>query len=1114
MGLGFAEEAVADEPHSRTLSGPRRFGDYELLEEIGRGGMGVVYRARQISLNRIVAVKMLPVRPYAAPEEEERLHLEAEVAGGLHHPNIVTVYEFGEHEGQFYFAMEYVEGQSLAQVTRHHSLSAHDAARYLKTIAEAVHVAHEHGILHRDLKPSNILVDLHDQIRITDFGLAKRLGSDSDLTLTGQLVGSPNYLSPEQAAGRSRDLTPRSDVYALGALLYQLLTGRPPLIGASLQETLLQIREKEAASPRLLKPGLPRDLETICLKCLQKEPARRYAMARDLAEDLGRFLQSEPIRARPVSAVARGWRWCRRKPALAGMGALVVVLLLAITAGAMISAARFRQQAQETRDTLWKSYLDEARLSRASGQQGQRFRTLETLAKAAAIRVSPQLRSEAIAALAVPDVRPLPEIGFSKHIGFAFDATCRTYAECSTSAPVVIRQTIDGRELSRLPFTLPRGSGAMLSPSGRYFARCSPQAGKPNLSQVWDVGRTSVVCEVTVPERGFPVDFSPDGRLAAFGLTNQQLLIWDLSKGSRTAANIGLTAHRLDFHPDGTRLAAAMGGRAEIALVDTTTGEVLSRLKPPGAFYWDLNWSADGQYLAVGCREDSGAYVVGTWEEASATWKHVLRGHSDAIIRVNFIAAGHSLVTRAWGGTARLWDADTGLALLTFPCNDAFAWQDVKTNRLAFQVELQGCELHELVTERECRLLHGHSGEKDPWIVAFSPDGQILASGGQDGIRLWDPRQGKERGFLGVGPARSIQFLPGDGSLVAGVGGRVECFPLFPGSPEGNVVAGPAQTWGTTGVQARDSRIAVSLDGSTLAWVVATGVVEVRRVSTETAAGSGFAEGVADGAGGSRVGGTDSEVERAAPVSAASPAGSASGASANLTRSEPAGEHPGFGPPRPARLTRLTTLNHGGPISALAISPDGRWIVTGGGVFKVWALEGGQPPVELAVPGGYCQATFSPDGRWLALGTQYGHQVRAVATWNIVLEMSQDRPTACPVAAFTRDGRLVALAVSPHALRLLEVGRWTEVATIAHPSRAPVNAIGFSPDDNLLALACGTHVVQLWDLREVWQQLAAIGLDWDRAESPPRPRLSPQAGERVRTPAGDAGGMQVTPARR
>jgi len=349
MGIGLSGPREADELPPGTSSEGRQFGDYELLEEVGRGGMGVVYRARQISLNRIVAIKMLLARPFAVPELEERLHLEAEAAAGLNHPNIVTIYDFGECDGQFYFSMEYIEGHSLAQLTRHHSLAPTQAAQYLKTVAEAVHHAHEHGILHRDLKPSNILIDLHDQAKVTDFGLAKRLGTDSELTLTGQLVGSPNYLSPEQAAGKHQALTVRSDVYALGAVLYQLLTARPPLVGESLQETLVQIREREAPSPRLLSSGVPRDLETICLKCLQKEPARRYASARELAEDLGRFLEGKPILARPVSPAGRVWRWCQRQPVQASLvAALFAVVVLGF--GGVIwqwrQAAAGRQEAR------------------------------------------------------------------------------------------------------------------------------------------------------------------------------------------------------------------------------------------------------------------------------------------------------------------------------------------------------------------------------------------------------------------------------------------------------------------------------------------------------------------------------------------------------------------------------------------------------------------------------------------------------------------------------------------------------------------------------------------------------------------------------------------------
>ena len=250
----------------------RDFGDYELLEEIARGGMGIVYKARQKSLDRIVALKLLLFGPQASPEFAKRFRAEAVLAASLQHPNIVAIHEVGVHEGQQFFVMDYVAGPSLARLVGHQPLPARRAAGYLKTVAEAIHYAHERGILHRDLKPSNVLIDANDQPRVTDFGLARRFEGDSQLTLTGQVLGSPNYIPPEQALGKRGKVSRQSDVYALGAMLYHLLTGRPPFQGETVTDTLQQVLNTEPLAPRLLNPSVPRDLETICLKCLEKEP--------------------------------------------------------------------------------------------------------------------------------------------------------------------------------------------------------------------------------------------------------------------------------------------------------------------------------------------------------------------------------------------------------------------------------------------------------------------------------------------------------------------------------------------------------------------------------------------------------------------------------------------------------------------------------------------------------------------------------------------------------------------------------------------------------------------------------------------------------------------------
>jgi tRNA A-37 threonylcarbamoyl transferase component Bud32 len=306
----------------------RYFGDYELLEEIARGGMGVVWKARQMSLNRDVALKMIRAGALASPEEVRRFLREAEAAANLQHPNIVAIHEVGEHGGQHYFSMDYVAGRDLGALVKQGPLSARAAARYVMIIAEAIHFAHQRGTLHRDLKPQNVLIDAADQPRITDFGLAKIMKDDSRLTQSGVVMGSPSYMPPEQAAGRYGDIGPAGDVYSLGAMLYELLTGRPPFRAATVLATLRDVMGAEPVPPRRLKADVPLDLETICLKCLEKAPSARYPTARALAEELGRFLKGEPILARPASAVRKAVSWARRHPGtLAALAALVMVAL-------------------------------------------------------------------------------------------------------------------------------------------------------------------------------------------------------------------------------------------------------------------------------------------------------------------------------------------------------------------------------------------------------------------------------------------------------------------------------------------------------------------------------------------------------------------------------------------------------------------------------------------------------------------------------------------------------------------------------------------------------------------------------------------------------------------
>jgi tetratricopeptide (TPR) repeat protein/tRNA A-37 threonylcarbamoyl transferase component Bud32 len=333
-----------------TTASPRVPG-YQILAELGRGGMGVVYKARQERLNRVVALKMVIAGAHASAHQLARFHAEAEAVAQLQHPGIVQVFEIGEHDGLPFFSLEFVEGGSLADLIGGKPRPPHEAAETAELLARTMAVAHQHGIIHRDLKPANVLLTTDGQPKITDFGLAKRIEGDSDLTKSGTLMGSPNYMSPEQARGWTHEIGPVSDLYSLGAILYELLTGRAPFVGTSILDTLSQVRNQEPVPPSRLQPKVPRDLETICLKCLQKEPGRRYSSCEALADDLHRFLVGEPIRARPVGPAERLWRWCRRNPRVALLSGAVAVLVGVVAVSLIAMGLRLSREKEAIAET-------------------------------------------------------------------------------------------------------------------------------------------------------------------------------------------------------------------------------------------------------------------------------------------------------------------------------------------------------------------------------------------------------------------------------------------------------------------------------------------------------------------------------------------------------------------------------------------------------------------------------------------------------------------------------------------------------------------------------------------------------------------------------------------
>lgn len=702
LELGFVSIVSTEaEPASENTSAARVFGDYELLDEIARGGMGVVYRARQRSLGRMVALKLSVGGQLATREFIHRFRAEAAAAAALQHPNIVAIHEVGIHEGSHFFSMDYVEGQNLAQLVGNRPLPARKAAHYMKLVAEAIHYAHEQGILHRDLKPSNVLVDAAtNQPRVTDFGLAKRLDVESSLTVTGQVLGSPHFMPPEQADARRGKVSRRSDVYGLGGILYFLLTARPPFQGDSLETTLNQVLNVEPVSPRLLNPTVPRDLETICLKCLNKEPGRRYPTAQAVGEDLGRFLNDEPILARPTTRLERTWRWCRRKPAFAGLLATAAVLLLTLAIGSPIVALRIQHARQIAEANLYAADLNLAQTALADADLVHARELLDRHRPAPGQRDDPR--------------------------GFEWRYLWNL---CQGDEKFVFEPRI--RQPRRVIF----------SHDGRLLAA---GAVRGELSVVWNLATKAVV--KTLPQGDRPVAFAPDGPGLVTAGSNG-LKLWNTETWKERMLGPCHTEAAAVFCPDGSSLIVYGAG---LQVWDTQSWTLVSSNNFGEINWWitgTLSVSHDGALISCGRGLPyATAAELRLFRLPSlkpVPWSERLPKDLGAAA---FYPERDVLVTGGWSGDIRLWDSNSGQELPSIMKQSsriyAMSFSPVDPNLLAATGGDRSIHLWEMASQKERARLHGASEELSE--LAFSNDGQTIATGGIDTpITLWNAAQTK-----------------------------------------------------------------------------------------------------------------------------------------------------------------------------------------------------------------------------------------------------------------------------------------------------------------------------------------------------------------------------------